>query len=527
MQPAPLGNYTFVKTKALFGHSGWWPEIAVLVLGVGAAILFHGMPVSHDVVWQMWLARQIAHGVELYADIIEINPPLWFWLGASVQAVAEYFALKPVQVLVGGVFFYAGIALALIAWLIRAQAPVCRAVILLTALMAMVVLPISDFGQREHLALIGALPYVFVMARRRQGQALPIPLAFLVGLAAALGFALKHYFLLVPVFLELWLVAALGKSWRPMRPETLALLAAAALYAAAVALFTPAFFTVTAPMVALAYSGYDMSLQWLFFTPWALIWALGLVGIFSLRHSLPPLAVAALLAFLGFALAYFLQQKGWRYHGLPASGSLALATAAIMVSWKRPLRQAARHPAVIAVGLLLLLFAGQGGAYSNPFKAAMRQAMGGAKPGDVVMVFSAHASLAWPMVDNAGFIWPSRYFTFWMLPAIARGTSPEKSPDPGMRSLADRFQELARSVRAQTRKDLFCHPPRLIIVDDGGRGGAAPGGGFSIFEFFKQDPGLKSLFSHYRRTGTVDRFTTYVLADDWRPPVPADCRIIY
>src|SRR3546814_6831302 len=49
--------------------------------------------------------------------------------------------------------------------------------------------------------------------------------ATLVGCLAAFGFALKHYFVLAPILLELWLLMGAKRNWRPFRPETVTLAA--------------------------------------------------------------------------------------------------------------------------------------------------------------------------------------------------------------------------------------------------------------------------------------------------------------
>jgi hypothetical protein len=84
--------------------------------------------------------------------------------------------------------------------------------------LALMAMPWMHVGQREQIVLIGTLPYAALIAARRQKRKIPPFLAILVGTGAALGFALKHYFLIVPALLELWLFASDRKSWRPLRP---------------------------------------------------------------------------------------------------------------------------------------------------------------------------------------------------------------------------------------------------------------------------------------------------------------------
>src|SRR3546814_9572249 len=97
-----------------------------------------------------------------------------------------------------------------------------------------IIVPLYDFGQREQIALIWALPYAALIARRFSGLPVWVPLATLVGCLAAFGFALKHYFVLAPILLELWLLMGAKRNWRPFRPETVTLAACAVAYAVSI-----------------------------------------------------------------------------------------------------------------------------------------------------------------------------------------------------------------------------------------------------------------------------------------------------
>ena len=111
-------------------------------------------------------------------------------------------------------FFVAAIAISLILTPARFR---------LIALPALTILPLQDFAQREHFALITTVPYCLLIASRLAGERVRAPWA--IGLFAALGFALNPYFVAVPIALELL-------AWRQkrVRPETIALAAVAVTY---------------------------------------------------------------------------------------------------------------------------------------------------------------------------------------------------------------------------------------------------------------------------------------------------------
>lgn len=66
---------------ALTGASAW------------LALCWHG-PITNDVMWQLWIGQRLHAGATLYVDIMEINPPLWFWLAAGLEALANPAALS-------------------------------------------------------------------------------------------------------------------------------------------------------------------------------------------------------------------------------------------------------------------------------------------------------------------------------------------------------------------------------------------------------------------------------------------------
>ncbi|HEX7851022.1 MAG TPA: hypothetical protein VF485_14930, partial [Sphingomonas sp.] len=65
-----------------------WPLAVALLLVVAAGALLWNTELINDVAWQLWVGRQMAHGVVLYADIVETKPPLWFWVAVPVVDLA-------------------------------------------------------------------------------------------------------------------------------------------------------------------------------------------------------------------------------------------------------------------------------------------------------------------------------------------------------------------------------------------------------------------------------------------------------
>ncbi len=334
--------------------------------------------VDADVSWQLWAAHQLNGGARLYRDINEINPPLWFWMGMPVDGLAGLIHVRSDQVLIGVIGSLVALALIATDRLLAPMPAPQRGFVLGYGALVLLAMPWLQLGQREHLALIGALPYAALIAARRTGRAVPSHLALLVGGASALGFALKHYFLLVPILLELWLLVSLGRTWRPLRPETLTMVAIGIVYAAAIALWGSDYFSLALPLIIMAYglTGAQRAID--LFQP-AVLTALATLGLLvahrrMLRSDKTGLASALIIAAIGFAGSYFIQAKGWSYHAVPFAACAAIALAASLTAAGKP-----RLVVLAAPTLLLLPFwiAAQQAIHGSPRSADVRRALDG------------------------------------------------------------------------------------------------------------------------------------------------------
>jgi hypothetical protein len=435
------------------------PEVALCFAAVAALFVMHDIPITHDVVWQFWVARQLSGGAALYRDIWEINPPLWFWSAVPIHHVAGWLHTAPLRLLVA---LIVGMG-ALSAWLTGHLAGMAslraRLTTMLLAFWLIVVMPLYDFGQREQLALICALPYAALLARRSTESAVSVGLALLVGTMGAYGFALKHYFVAVPIMLEVWLIFRDRAKWRILRPETLLLAVGALLYGLAVVIFAPGFLTDAVPMARIAYHGYESSWEMMFFRPWIVIWTFILAFFLTFGRAFGkranPLVSTLLIAALGFAFAYFLQRKGWLYHSVPVTGAFALALTVRMEMADL------RRPIPVIVGSLMLtlplLMPLKTGPYLNWFRAEIDPILTTVPRGSPVYIATAEPMWGWPTIEDHDLIWPSRLSTFWMIPAIAHAEM--IGPDsPSLRMLGKKIQD-------QAALEIGCSSPAFIFFE--------------------------------------------------------------
>lgn len=479
------------------GAVGSWakrylPEILICVVSAILAILLYDIPLTHDVVWQFWVARQMINGALLYRDVWEVNPPLWFWSAMPVRDAAAWLSVPPLRLLVIGIIGLATLSVLAIGRLSAIPSPVARLAVMLLSFWLILVGPLYDFGQREHIALICSVAYAALIARRVTGGRVPPVLALLVGIAAAYGFALKHYFVIVPMLLELWLIACNRSQWRPVRPETMALGLFALVYAAAVIFFAPAFFTENLPMVRTAYHGFESSWADILLRPWIVIWAfiaaffLTFGGAFGRKAN--PSVSALLIVAIGYGFAYFLQRKGWLYHSAPVTGAAALALGVRLgMADMRRLIPTGIGLFMLALPILMPVMTGP---YFNFFRDKVDPVLATLPKGSPVFIASSEPMWGWPTVGDHGLAWPSRLYAYWMIPAIAHGEVIGPNPAP-LRALAKRVQE-------EAALEIRCSSPALILFERRANYTYQPAS-FDVRAFFLRRADIRSYLGHNYR----------------------------
>ncbi len=473
--------------------------------------IFIDTPLTHDVSWQFWLARQMNGGTPLYGHLMEINPPLWFWMAAGIDFVAKHLNIGPLNLyilLVTMWALFAAIAFTRLAALADDNMSMAVSLLVLGLLL---VAPMYDFGQREQLTAIGVIPYIALIARRQRQQPVAWYLAVGIGIGAAAGIAMKHYFILVPIALELWLLFEIRRTWRPIRWETAALGLCAVLYGGAILIYTPEFFTNIVPLVAAAYHGYERSFFLQILRSEVLIWICCLAWIgcsWWRRPDAPslPLLRALVIASLGFMVAYFAQQKGWQYHAIPATVCISLAMVihilhAPVALGKGLLQKFAVQPLPTALAISYILVGLTHGTYENQ-RGGLEKYYSRWSPGDSVMIVTGDPRLVFPHVEKQKVQWTSRHFAHWMISAIAKAENSGKS--------SAELEVIGQQIRSQMVEDISCHSPKYIYVNVRQLPYGISPLQFRMTDFFKRDARFTAILeNHYALTDSDRNFDIF------------------
>lgn len=484
------------------GFAAAW-SLAVLAL-------FWGRLINHDTGWYLVATRKWVEGAGLYTTLMEVNPPLNFYLTLPAIRTADLFGVSDGN----GQFLILALALfVILTWcraIIRDEidlAPPRGSLLLVAIAVALVVPALSDFGQREHLLVMLAMPWIL---GQMAPESAPGGRRAARAAVAAVGICLKPHFVLFPVAATV----AEMVSRRSLRPvlsvSNLVFLAAGLGYVAFVALWHPAYFTQMVPIARAIYGAYGSSLATvLFYLRIELLLALlPMLVVLSRPRAYRGAGLFAALALAGLG-TYLAQSTGFTYHSIPFRAFAFLAACMIVLRAPRP------GAAALVAGVAATALAWHDARriqYRNLAAleiAEVAQEMGGAHS---LMVLTPHVSAGPAAAMASGATWVSRYPANWLVPGAvnrlaATDCRTEARLCAGLEAIADRN-------RKDNIADIAAAHPDLLVFDR--RSGYFDRPDFSWPAFMEKDPGWAPLFGDYMKVRTTERFEYY----RYRPAAP-------
>ena len=500
-----------------------------VVFGVPGALLVFGLigqlhaMIIPDIAWYLHSGARYLEGGTLYRDIfIEVNPPLGFFLTLPAAIVAHLTGLFAPEVFVVYVYLLIAASLGAVWRLLRDETwltPVLgRGLFVLTAA-ALVIGPGNQLGQREHFMILLSLPYLLLTARRAGGFEAPGLMAFGFGLAAGLGFALKPYYLLIPLALEAYLLWHTRRPGQILRPEALGLGLAMLGYGAVLALVTPDYLTRIVPYALEVYNqAYRNPIWAVVFRGETVMLPVGCFLHLALRRGLkaPHLGDVLFIAAACWYLTFLIQMKGWTYHLYPASTCLVLGYAVLFLNGIAASSKAPAGPAtgpaparpdisvacLVLAGILLINDAARLG-YSSPFTRVMAPYVERYAQGGAIAIFGSNVWPGFPLVNYKELGWSSRFPTLWLLPGTVRKQHAGTADNPAL------LAEMERFTRDAVIADLAAEMPDLIVVDDRTKKSYFAEVPFDYLEFFGRDPRFAPIWSEYVWVAEEHAFDIY------------------
>ena len=478
---------------------------APAIIMASAVYLLWGTLLSHDIGWYLVSTGWWLDGLQIYADILELNPPLAFYLTAIPVWVAEVTGLPPMATFKGFVLLLTATSLIVSQRLLAHESqlsPAERRAVLSAAAVGLLLLPIGDFGQRDHLFTILFLPF-FVM--NLMSNPVPAPVRAGVAMWATLGIALKHYFLLLPLAIIAYQVFA-SRSLRPaLRVEHYVMVAMLVLYVAASLILHPAYFDSVVPLAVQVYGAFDVPLESTLFRVRLLVLVLVLaLTLLLMNRSRPQSNVVAVLTGAAAIAVFLIQSKGWSYQQIPANLYVLMA-----VIWTAVTLSRARNQwwptAVSSVSVLLLLLpALRHGPYQSAFAEAVEPFFTCAPGQRSFQILSSTVSTGFPLANHAKATPANRAPTLWLFPGASYRLSLAEDPAE---------QEIYRAILTDARKrvltDFFRTVPQVVIVDESPQKQYFNGVPFDYLAYLSEDEEFTEAWRNYALKGYVGAYAIY------------------
>lgn len=480
--------------------------LAVLVAAT-ATVLVAAMrgPTKDDIAWLLYVAASWLHGSRLYVDIVEVNPPLIVWICAVPALIGEWLKLDARMVAIP---FFGAIILGCAAWasLIVSKArqgfgdPVIVFAVCGTVLM---VIPNIEFGQREHLLIAAALPYLAVVGRELARDPPGRWLSIATAVVAALGCALKPRYVMAFGAVEIY---CCFQGLRLLRPATVTAAATLASYVLAIIVLEPAFFREAIPMAFALYGASDVPFLDMLFDFRLLLVGLAVGAVMlattPMRGDHSKLPAALFIFAVAATLVCFIQGKNWFYHRIPATVTAVLC----LIAWASMRLRGEWRPGWRFLGPALLAGVALAGfglhAYeslSHEISIAMRHqettvarlaALIRREKAHSYVAFSDWIGLGFPVVNETGVIWASRFDSMWALDGeIWRAKKDGRAPD-------------AFPIRRWVTADFRRACPDVVVVDR-----RSPLDYVTLLE--RADPAFLELWRSYVRIASFDGLVVF------------------
>ena len=473
---------------------------AIIAAVVFSALFYPNFDLTHDASWYLIATHKFMGGAELYSDIVEINPPLAFYLTVPALALSDILPFTPTTcyflycTAIGGLS-----ALWVLRLIKRGDLEAGQRIILFGGtLIAFFILPIAEFGQREHLMLMLAMPYLlYLVLQHRLSPLGPLEKAVL-GVFAFLGLALKPYFLLIPAGIVLVRLLRTRKFNELFVLPNLVIGALLAGYLAFIAIQHPLYLSEIVPTARLIYSEYGRAASdvWLRKDVLAFVLLLALAIYHRSRIDIETLSLMG--AVVGAMASYFLQNKGWHYHILPALAFMLLVAG--MITRVPIMREKKAWLITVTAALVAALTLGNQlvrGPYGSRMTAAFSPYV--EAPNEPILVLSTNVWASFPFVNDVAGQWVSRYPAQWYIPGAInrlRGLN-----CPGEATQCKEIEAVLAAARTSILDDIERYNPTYVFIDAREQKSYFEDSEFDYRQFLGEDVRFTSIWRCYEKIG--------------------------
>lgn len=279
-----------------------------------------------------WDAGYLLHATSLFIqggtytqDFFTPNTPMIFYLYMPPVIASTLFKIGIITSYQLYIFilctFCLLICYQLLKRLISREDSKLTVVFLATLASVYYLLPVYEFGQRDHLYFVLTFPYILMTTLRMQDKPVNKYEATLVGFITALGVGIKPQFMITPLLIEIYYALNKKTLYGWARTEILALLFTLILYSTSVLILHPEYLHVILPFLFRNYY-HSVGISILALTNSRLV----LFCLLSLLLTIIPIqqknyqSFKSILAtgLLSYLIAFYSQHTQFYYHLIPA-----------------------------------------------------------------------------------------------------------------------------------------------------------------------------------------------------------------
>jgi hypothetical protein len=302
----------------------------IALLGILAAIFIlawkiqQHMLLNWDVSWLIHASSRWFAGGSYSQDFFDPDPPMILYLSLPVSLIAKQFSLSLTETFRGYLFCLCAISLLSCHQLLKSIFSVKDKLVsrffLATIAFVFLLIPTYELGQRENLLLILMMPYLLCAHLRIENKNINRYFGIFIGLFAAFGFALKPYFIITFILLEIYVILRTKSILALVRSETLTIISILAIYAASLFIFYPDYLFIIIPYASRHYAGFNDSLKTLLTYPPAIYCFFSLLFYLALKNfnSYKSLLTVLAIALIGLLISFYLQHAIFYYRIIPA-----------------------------------------------------------------------------------------------------------------------------------------------------------------------------------------------------------------
>ncbi|MES2218901.1 MAG: hypothetical protein V4501_10885 [Pseudomonadota bacterium] len=309
-----------------------------LIIGIYSAAFFvqSRINLNPDVAWLLEASRRLLHGGNYTKDFFENNPPMILYLYFPAVLLNQFFSISIILAIRLYVFFIATVSLFICYDLMKrifsGQYQVLSRPLLILLASIFLLLPFYELGQRDQLLLSFTMPYFLLAAYQLEGHSVKSRDAVVIGFLASLGFAMKPFFLIPLVLVEIYYIFCQKNLFAWFRDDVITIIIVITSYVTMVFLFNPDYIFLVAPY-AWPWCRLSAQLPLVALLNFEIIYFCFLTILFYFIQypttKYKKLSTVLTLALIGFLLSYFLQKSSYLYRSW-AAVSIAVFLCALL-----------------------------------------------------------------------------------------------------------------------------------------------------------------------------------------------------